>query len=231
MTTLARKYWWFLYAGILLADVVCLVLGALKGHFWLKVLLMPILVVALIDGKKTTGQRNWQIILAGLLLAWAGDVLLLFASDTALFFTLGLACFLITHVCYIRYFYKYTKGNRLWLARHPIVSVVLVLYAVVLYSLLLPHLGPLKIPVAVYTLVISLMALQAFAGKPFLPSGAYGWFLCGALLFVASDTILAIDKFKWPMPWAGAALMATYGAAQACFVLGALKNTDLRITN
>jgi uncharacterized membrane protein YhhN len=230
MAIFAKKYWWWFFA-CLLADVVCLFIGNADCHFWLKITLMPWLVVALIAGKKETRERHWHIILAGLLLAWAGDVLLLFSADQPLFFMLGLGCFLLTHLCYIRYFSKYHKGKLYWLIRRPASPLALAVYAAVLTGYLLPRLAMLKIPVVVYVLVIALMVLQALACRPFLSARVYGWFVAGALLFCISDSILAIDKFVQPSTWANALLMATYGLAQACFVKGALANTDGRLAN
>lgn len=49
------------------------------------------------------------------------------------------------------------------------------------------------------------------------------WVITGALLFVASDSLLAINKFYQPFNSAGLAIMATYGLAQLFIVIGLTK--------
>lgn len=41
----------------------------------------------------------------------------------------------------------------------------------------------------------------------------------GALLFFASDSILAWRRFVTPLRWGGVAVMGTYHLAQACLLL------------
>jgi uncharacterized membrane protein YhhN len=47
------------------------------------------------------------------------------------------------------------------------------------------------------------------------------WMMLGALLFVISDSILAINKFYQPFEAAGVLIMLTYGLAQFFIVEGA----------
>jgi uncharacterized membrane protein YhhN len=47
--------------------------------------------------------------------------------------------------------------------------------------------------------------------------------LVGALFFIASDSILAFNKFYEPIPYASFLIMITYLAAQFCIVWGILK--------
>ena len=47
--------------------------------------------------------------------------------------------------------------------------------------------------------------------------------VAGALLFVLSDSILAIHKFYMPFALAGTMIMLTYGCAQYLIVQGAVK--------
>jgi uncharacterized membrane protein YhhN len=48
------------------------------------------------------------------------------------------------------------------------------------------------------------------------------WMLVGALLFVISDSLLAIDKFYQPLPFAGVLIILTYGLAQLFITTGAI---------
>jgi uncharacterized membrane protein YhhN len=72
---------------------------------------------------------------------------------------------------------------------------------VAVYRYLLPGLGAIKLPVALYVLIICLMVNRAFAaffGE--ILSLTQAWLIsAGATLFWVSDLILAIHRFRRPL--------------------------------
>jgi len=97
---------------------------------------------------------------------------------------------------------------------------MIVLYLQSLLALLLPKLGTLKIPVSVYAVTISVMLAFAWRGYfSWNPSTRF-FILFGAMAFVASDSLLAINKFYSPFENASFLIMATYLAAQYGIVSG-----------
>jgi uncharacterized membrane protein YhhN len=226
---LIKKYWIWLFLAVLAADVIVLAIPQTNTHVFLKILLMPLLMAGLLAEKKDKHEKNWRVILAGLLLAWAGDTLLLFSADDNQFFILGLVCFLGTHIAYIIYFFRYNKWSRQWFYRHPILSFLVILYAVAYLGFLMPSLHHLMYPVAAYTLVISIMLLQALSAQPFIPPACNKLFIPGAICFIISDSLLAWDKFSQHFPFADSLIIATYGVAQLLIVRGAALNTDKKL--
>jgi uncharacterized membrane protein YhhN len=218
-----------LFFCLLALDIAGMYIAALPWlHLLAKPLLMPLLMLYLWQNKKHSGEKTWKFIFAGLAASWAGDVLLMFQQQE-IFFVLGLVCFLLTHGLYIVYFLRYkplsyTADN--WFVTHRFLSILVVGYAVILLALLMPHLGTMKIPVAIYTFVISLMLLQSMASKKRIVPAAYAWFVAGTVLFVVSDSVLAWNKFVKPFALSGLLVMLTYGMAQWLIVQGALRNTD-----
>jgi uncharacterized membrane protein YhhN len=86
-------------------------------------------------------------------------------------------------------------------------------------AFLFPHLGPvLKVAVPVYALVIALMAAQAIGRATVLRDRASMCVGAGAALFMASDTLLAMNRFALPIPLAPLWVLATYYAAQVLIV-------------
>jgi uncharacterized membrane protein YhhN len=72
--------------------------------------------------------------------------------------------------------------------------------------------------VSLYTVVIGAMVIVAFdTGEPLVA--------VGATIFAASDSILAVDRFVEPRPWAPVAVMVTYHLGQALIVAGLLAAT------
>nr|MCU0394611.1 lysoplasmalogenase [Chitinophagaceae bacterium] len=92
------------------------------------------------------------------------------------------------------------------------------------YAILWPHLGAMRLPVAVYCLVITIMLLQALATRPGAGDRSFRYFTMGAALFVLSDSVLAFDKFYASYPGLGLVVMATYGCAQWLIVQGSMRS-------
>ncbi|WP_396151565.1 lysoplasmalogenase [Flavobacterium sp.] len=177
--------------------------------WWLKPLLIPFLIsiVAISDKFKTK-----KILLFALFFSWIGDVLLMFTDKNALFFISGLIAFLIAHLAYIFLFNKQNKINagKIYLRYIPIVGI----YLFAILSLLWSSLNEMKIPVAIYAIVISTMLLMSLKVFFEWEKPANLQVLIGALLFVISDSILAINKFYVTLPLSSFLIMSTYLGAQ-----------------
>jgi uncharacterized membrane protein YhhN len=91
---------------------------------------------------------------------------------------------------------------------------------VILYS----KLGDLQIPVIVYAAVITTMVLTALFRYGRTSNSSFWQVFIGAVLFMISDSILAINKFLDPITNAGLYIMITYVAAQFLIVHGILKH-------
>ncbi|MES2648357.1 MAG: lysoplasmalogenase [Bacteroidota bacterium] len=228
---LFKKYWLPCFLFLLLADTLSLLAHSATLHILFKFMLMPVLMTGLLQNKKQLDEKNWRVILAGLITAWAGDVLLLFSANKELFFILGLVCFLCTHLTYIVYFNRYHNGFLEFLKQQPVVTAIVVLFAASLLAFLWNGLGGLLIPVIVYTIVITVMVLHAVAARKFVSIPIGILFVSGAIAFILSDSILAIAKFHEPFLYADAAIMITYGIAQLLIVNGAIKNGDNVVFN
>jgi uncharacterized membrane protein YhhN len=163
--------------------------------------------------------KKW--IVAALCFSWVGDLLLMFQPKDELFFLLGLSAFLIAHIFYIIYFHTIRIKESIkssWL-----LLLMVVIYYAILITILSPHLGKMKLPVRLYGVVISFMFLLAMHMLFIKNKTAGQWMMAGALLFVLSDSILAINKFYQPFEWADILTMLTYGMAQLFITEGAVR--------
>ncbi len=203
-----------LYLLLLLADSAGPPMGLPWLHTFCKPLLMPCLLLILWR-EQTVRQlplAGWWV--AGLLLSCWGDTALLWGDDP-LWFMLGLGGFLLAHVSYIVGMARLYRQVQPGAPRPPLLAFLGVgAYATGMLAVLWPHLGSLLPPVVVYTAAISLMLITAMALAARLRKPAGAWLLWGAALFVASDSVLALNKFAVPFDGAGLLIMATYGAAQ-----------------
>jgi uncharacterized membrane protein YhhN len=169
------------------------------------------------DGLKQ--GRTDYFILAAILFSLLGDVLLMLENK----FILGLGSFLIAHISYICAFLTdnkglvFTKKDRLWAA------LLIVASGIGFIFYLAPHLGSLKIPVTAYAAAILTMLLTTLNRWKNVKLDSFQWVFVGALLFVFSDGLIAVNKFANPFSLAGFLIMLTYGIGQYLIVEGYLK--------
>jgi uncharacterized membrane protein YhhN len=176
----------FLFAA-LAAALFCV--GFATALDWRAMLLLKLVPVALaLDWLRACGQpgryRFWIGI--GLGLSLLGDALLALPQDR---FIAGLVAFLCAHLAYVA---AYLKRSR---ALAPGWLLIAALAAGGMLFVLVRHgqLGPMQVPVAVYAVVIGAMLWRAGALAALDRAGR--WALVGALLFVASDAVLAWNRF------------------------------------
>ncbi|MBS7808136.1 lysoplasmalogenase family protein [Variovorax sp. PCZ-1] len=159
-------------------------------------------------------KRSKNLLIAALAFSIAGDAWLMFPG----FFIQGLASFLIAHLFYIALF----KQGVSWFPSKPVLAACLA-YGVAMYAYLLPNLSTgLQIPVAVYVFIIALMGAQAVGRAIELKTTSSKWVAVGSLLFMASDSLLAINKFVSPIPLSPLWILGTYFAAQIIIARHAL---------
>ena len=142
----------------------------------------------------------------GLGLSLLGDICLMFEGDG--WFTAGLASFLLAHLGFIVAFLQGVP-----LGMPPAWTILVFAYAVGLCTWLLPRAGELRIPVAVYCLVLLAMVLTAAMRLQTLGNVSAMLALAGALLFVLSDSCLAIRRFGGPYRGAQLIILLSYWLA------------------
>jgi uncharacterized membrane protein YhhN len=178
---------------------------------WLNFAFKPLATLAVIAyaaqrGHDAPQARRW--VLAGLALSLAGDIALLWPQQG---FLPGLVAFLLAHLAYLGAF---TRVERL--AARVLPFVVYAAVAGGILALLWPGVpGALRVPVVAYVVCLAAMAAQAAVlWRCGAPRGAV--LAAGGALFVASDALLATNRFMAPLPAASLWILATYWAAQWC---------------
>lgn len=183
----------------------------LKLAFWLKPLpvLLFIFIAALADPPVSATYR--ALIIAGLIFSCAGDVFLALPQDR---FVWGLGSFLIAQLLYVAAFVSVGGFGFTWW-----IALAALLYGAALLAVLWPHVGArLRLPVTVYLVVILVMGWQAAELWVAFHSTSARLATIGAATFIASDSVLALDKFRGGFPGgyraARIVTMLTYYAAQ-----------------
>lgn len=184
---------------------------------------LTISLLAFLLIQKKIVPRTRKLIALGLVFSLMGDVLLMFTDRGELYFMAGLFSFLIAHIMYISAFYK--KGLLKNKAIIPYLIALIVYASTVLYFIV-PNLGGLMPYVAAYIFVILILGLVALLRKPIVNSTSYFLLLVGAFSFIASDSLLAFNKFYQHFSLSAILIMLTYGLAQILIVYGGIAESN-----
>jgi uncharacterized membrane protein YhhN len=193
---------------------------------YLKPLLMPILAFyVFLNARKNHYRTSKLLIFIAFVFAWAGDIVLLNNSNTALI--IGLVLFVGMHVAYTIFFFrlnpfKIAKATEIFIGVLILLIVILQFFKYIKGDL---HPDSLKIYIIIYAVVISIMALSATnvlsdRGRKTL---ALNYFVPGAALFLASDMVLALNRFSFNEPFLDIAVLMSYGYAQCLLAQGFTK--------
>lgn len=146
------------------------------------------------------------LLAAAFLLSSAGDLFLAMKGNPRNFMR-GLVAFLVSHLFYIGVMVPLASGADSLVLKG--LSLAAGIGGLALYWSLASRLGTARLPVATYFAVILVMVLSALAipeGMPLLG--------LGALLFMLSDSVIALDKFRGPVPFRGLIVWTTYYVGQ-----------------
>jgi uncharacterized membrane protein YhhN len=147
------------------------------------------------------------LIAGGLLFALIGDILLMLPGSR---FVLGIGSFAATHALYLAAFIS-AAG----LALVNPSTIPLLLFTVIMTRFLWPGLRKsLQIPVLAYVVLITIMTIQAIGAAVQSEGVGPAIAAAGAMLFLASDSMLAINRFRVPFRSAQALVLSTYWLGQ-----------------
>lgn len=178
-------------------------------HKVLEMIAKPLIATALVILYLTSVKKPNFWYVSALFFAFWGDVLLLFGDQ---FFVYGLSSFLLAHVLLITISYRFIEQSSI--TRILTHSVPFVVMLIGLLYLIYPGLGAMFIPVTIYGIVISVFGVLTFLLYTKERTTANGWLFLGALTFIASDSMLAINKFYYATELLGVCVMLTYIIAQ-----------------
>ncbi|XP_040181664.1 lysoplasmalogenase-like protein TMEM86A isoform X2 [Rana temporaria] len=181
---------------------------------------LPIICLKFFIVVHSIGSRKFSSyakkIFLGLVFSAAGDVCLVWPES----FQLGMVMFGLAHILYTIAFGFHPLNIRIF--------IIFALFCATFYSLTVSYLsGPFIYMVAGYSMLISTMAWRALSK---LKSHEFSWAnmsaALGAISFMISDCVLAVDKFCFPFSNARAIVMSTYYGAQMLISLSTIRPTQ-----
>ncbi|WP_420603693.1 lysoplasmalogenase [Flagellimonas sp.] len=148
-----------------------------------------------------TLSKYRSLIIVALVFCLLGDIFLLKDS----YFVFGLGSFLIGHLLFASAFIKLEGFHFHWVS----LLIFLAIGGGILFWLR-PDLGDFELPVTIYVIVIIFMAWQGLGLFLRQKQRAYLLIALAVLLFMFSDTMIAINKFKSPFNLSGLVILSTY---------------------
>lgn len=214
----------YTFLGLAAVELLAEATGHHSVIYITKPLLMPVLGLWLFfsTARHAPGFLR-RTMLAGLAFSTIGDTLLLFAGGPsgALFFLLGLGAFLFAHLCYIGGYHSIASYKHGYVRLKPVIIVPFALFLCGFLWYLAPGMPHgMGGPVNAYALVISVMALSACNTRNKVNDRIFVSLVAGALLFMLSDSLIAVNKFKTAIPGASLWIMSTYLAGQYLIIRG-----------
>jgi uncharacterized membrane protein YhhN len=184
-----------------------------------KVLIIPPLMAIFILNLRPDSNRLHKFMFAGLFFSWAGDVLLEIPGGGEIMFMAGLGGFLLSLLMYAIVFLA-TPGKNDFFHRRFWLLIPVLLYGIAMGLYLYDHLGEMRLPVIVYEAVMISMLAGAVSRIGKVNRTSYMMVLTGAILFIISDSVLAVNKFVQPVSLSTLIIMGTYIAAQWLITIG-----------
>ncbi|WP_225411339.1 lysoplasmalogenase [Stigmatella hybrida] len=217
----------FLGAFVTAALVNCAANLSGFGGPWLafcsKGVLMPLLAAFLYAstrGRSTSLPLRFLFLALGL--CWAGDISLGLPGHDL--FLVGMAAFGLAHLCYIRTFLDGVQLKRLNRRDAVTYGLPFAVYGYTLYPVIAAHMtgGNMRyrLPVLIYMALVLTSAISGLLRTFQFNSSSSTSVLAGAVLFVLSDSIVALSRFVVPLPAMNFAIMGTYLFAQYLIVKG-----------
>lgn len=212
-------------AGVLLAEVG----DADLVHMLCKPAIMITLGLHYWITQRDQGEAISKSVVLAIIFSCAGDTLLMFQGRDGNFFMYGLAAFLVAHIFYILAYRQHQSSdtsNELQGLQKIRYAFPILLSGTGLVVILYSRLGGMKIPVLIYAIVLTGMVLAALFRFGKTSASSFALVFGGAILFMISDSLIAVNKFLEVLPMAGIWIMVTYIAAQYLIVTGLSKHRN-----
>jgi len=185
------------------------IIGVALNNSLLQTIFKPMIMLSLFALYYFTVDKKNNWYLFALVFSLVGDILLMDKNNLFIF---GIGAFLITQILYIIIIVRQMQRPSNF--HKYLYAFLFVNYVVYLLTLLKPNLGDLFYPVLVYGITISVFGLVATLNYVSKRTRLALYLMLGAMLFIASDSMIALHKFHIAQSFYPIMIMITYVLAQ-----------------
>ena len=208
----------FLFLVSAILDFIYIKKEVPKSRFFSKTLLMPLLLLYYL----LSTNKPIIFLIFALIFSFFGDLFLLF-EDKKSFFILGLLSFLIAHLFFFLTFFissNYFKGAPFHIYLFLIPYFI---YGAYLFKYLKPEINKFQFIILIYIFIIIIMSFSTIPRYYFVSFKEFIFPFLGSILFIISDSLLSIKKFKKKIKENSISIMLTYILAQFFIISGFIK--------
>lgn len=184
-----------------------ILVGALAGELlqikWMDYSFKPFILIWIggyfLMHAQNIDKKVVQLAVFAFVFSWLGDMFLMFGERGFIFFMSGLVSFLVAQIVYVFLFLRTINlsGKKPFLKKKPYFLIGYIAYGLIVYTVFYNQLDAVH-RVAVFVYVVGLLGMSSMAlnrfgnGHPI----SFRYIFIGSLLFVFSDTVLAVNKFR-----------------------------------
>ena len=223
MKPFIQKFGITIYLLILMLHLFAQLLGYTNLQYGSKLVLLPLLMLFFyVQPFFATAPNSKYLVLVGLFGSFLGDAFLLSEA----YFIPGMIAFMTTHIFNILFFHPLKPKVGESKMKLYVSILLLAAFCAFVYFFLKDAMDALIYPILVYMILISTAALYTVRASLNAKANKIAdlFWTPGMLFFIASDAVLAFNKFYWstqsPIDNIGLVTMATYGIAQMLLVKG-----------
>ena len=204
-----KTRWYWIATVFFMLVAIADVYAVITANKSVEMLCKPLLMTTLVTVYLTAVNKPNFWFVSGLFFSFWGDVFLL---DKEQFFVFGLGSFLLAHFIYIKITVSFLEKELT--SKMISSSIPFVLLFAGLLLLIYDNLGEMLVPVIVYGLTIATFGSCAFLLYRQQPSKEHAWLFLGAVIFIASDSLIALNNFYSPKHLFDIAIIVLYIIAQ-----------------
>lgn len=211
-----------IFAVIVIVELAGRLMDNVLLEYPVKPLIMVWITLYFLRNAKKRSLRTG--VLLAFFFSWTGDMFLMFSGGygNEMLFYAGVGGFFLAQIAYIFVFLLNAENDiKGLLLRNPLWFIPLLGYGVLICWLLYPALDGVMVPVIfIYAVSLIGMSLAALNRRDRVNYASFRLVFAGSLFFVASDSMIAVNKFHSEIPYAGFLIMLTYIIAQYLIMRG-----------
>lgn len=218
------KYAFFVMLGL---SMLSIMFDSERLYHFAKPLIMPVLLVYFRKGLSLNLSLSFILAVFALVFAFIGDSFMMYADKKELYFLISLGAYTITLILYALSFDKAVSPQS-----QPQSLLVQLLYAIpfllvggFVFYLILENLSMMMaVVLCVYSTVLIYMVVQAIGRNGRANRDSVNQVILGAVFFMFSDVLVALDRFYQPMNNAELFIMLPYILGQWNIINGLLQH-------
>jgi uncharacterized membrane protein YhhN len=184
----------------------------------------PLILVSLIVLYLFSAISINKFYVLALICSFLGDVFLMYKGER--YFIVGLISFLVAHLIFIKIVTSKLQKTTISKIITSIIPFLILFFGLIYF--LKDNLSELLIPIIIYGLTISTFGVLAMLNYLITKNNKSFLMFVGAVIFISSDSILAINKFYYTTKVMEVLIMATYIVAQFLIYKSMIKAESLK---